>query len=151
MVLSLYSLAIENTFPLSNFETKHIFGSNFLFSFFFITTGSSGFRHSEWGTPGTPNFFSFVLPPPKAAASQMSAAGTPMAAPKASLPWRSREIPPKAGVSLVYIYNIYIIHKHWIIFLENEIDKLIDSSLENSSLCHSKQVEGVIASKYGFY
>ena len=28
----------------------------------------------------------------------MGAAGTPKVAPKAPLPWRAREIPPKAGV-----------------------------------------------------
>ena len=60
-----------------------------------------------WGADGAPIFF-ILKPPPKAAVSRMGATGAPTGAPKAPLPWRAREIPPKAGVREYSIeYRLY--------------------------------------------
>ena len=64
-----------------------------------------------WGTTGAPNFFlTFLSPPPKAAVSQMGAAGAPTGAPKAlkggaqgaTLP-EGEGNPAEGGSSRVYI------------------------------------------------
>ena len=88
--LSVCSCAIEITFPLSNFKTKHIFGILMALRKFFKTI------------LGAPIFFSQT---PKAADSAPSA-------PKAALRWRARETPPKAVVSRVYIYKPLTLYIH---------------------------------------
>ena len=92
---SVCPFAIETTFPLSNFKTKHIFGILMTLRTFLKLwapqatpkTGARGARNM--GRPRRANFFFFLLPPPKAA-------------PRALLPRRAREIPPKVVVSRVY-------------------------------------------------
>ena len=93
MVLSFCSLAIETTFPLSNFKTEHIFGilvvlrkfeehmgrrrrPKFFINFLFTGTEGGGFRRS------CPTFFV----EPKRRRRRRSPGGT-------------RETPPKAAVS----------------------------------------------------
>ena len=68
------SSAIETTFPLFNFKTKHIFG-------ILITLWK---LIKLWGAAGAPNILA-LLPPPQA-----------------PLPRSAREILLKAGVSQVY-------------------------------------------------
>ena len=84
-ILSVCSFAIETTFMLSNFKTKHIFGILMAQRRFLKLFGAP----ETWGATGAPFFFfSFT-----AAEGALTAA---------SLPRRAREIPPKAGVSRVY-------------------------------------------------
>ena len=91
MVRSLCPFAKETTFPLSNFKTKHIFGILMTLRKFV----------KLWGAAGAPNFF-FL--------SFTNAEGGAKWAPKALLSRRAKEIPPKAGISRVYIYiyNLFI-------------------------------------------
>ena len=91
---SVCPFAIETTFPLSNFKTKHIFG--------ILMTLRKSLK--LWGAAGTPTF-SFFL-------SFTAARGGVNLAPGAPLTRRAKEIPSKAGVSRVYIciYSPYILH-----------------------------------------
>ena len=83
--LSVCSCAIETTFPLSNFKTKHIFGILVVLRKYEDHLGRR--RHpkiylffycrrsrSRWGARGAP-FFSAKAPPTATAASQMGAEG----------------------------------------------------------------------------
>ena len=113
-MLSVWSSAIETTFPLSNFKTKHIFGiliaqQEFLkFVIFFLMPPTAVDFTAPCGAPRAPQFFfPYLLPPPKAAVSQMGAEGAPNAALKAPLPRRAREIPPKAGFSRVIFRTLF--------------------------------------------
>ena len=108
------SFAVGTTFPLSNFKTKHIFG--------ILMAQVQSLK--PFGAPPAPQFFLSLLKAAEAAAPS----GAPVApqvffsysclrlrfpkwAPMAPLPRRAREIPPKAGVSRVYYYNI--ISEEW--------------------------------------
>ena len=62
---SVCSSAIETTFPWSNFKTKHIFGILMtLLKFLKLWAPQAAPKR---GAEGAPNFFYFLLPPPKAA------------------------------------------------------------------------------------
>jgi len=92
MALWFFSFAIETTFPLSNFKTKHIFRI-FMERVKYL---------KPFGAPHVPQIL--FSSPPKVAV-------LPNAAPMAPLPRRATEIQPKAGVSRVYIY-LYIHYKY---------------------------------------
>ena len=99
----------RNHFPVVQFQNPaHIRNHHGTGQVFKIIWGAAGTpkkiffyrRRPEWGAQGTPNIFFLLLPPPKAAVSQVGTGGTL----KAPLPQRAKEITPKAGVSRVYIY-----------------------------------------------
>ena len=104
------SFAIETTFPLSNFKTKHIFGIHmarvkFLKPFGALKAPQFFFycRYPGWA----PNFFHFIAAAPGGAPNFFFypfPAVFPKWTPKAPLPRRTREIPPKAGVSRAFFF-----------------------------------------------
>ena len=114
VILSVCSFAIETTFPLSNFKTKHIFGILMTLRKFFKLWGNAGARNL--GVPHVPQFlFSFYRPPRR---RQMGTWGALKAARRAPLSRRAREIPPKAGASRVYILYIKLnVQYIWILIL----------------------------------
>ena len=106
VILSVCAFAIETTFPLSNFKTKHIFGILMTLQTFLklwapqapIAAGARNMGHHR--RPRFLFLFSFTV-----------AEGGGKRAPKAPLSRRAREIPPKAGVSQVYIYTYICLYK----------------------------------------
>ena len=103
------SFAIETTFPLSGFKTKHIFG---------ILMERVTFL-KPFGAPQAPQIYIFFYqrrrrrqPPPRVghpwlpkllySFTAAKGGGFSKWSPTAPLPRRAREIPPKAGVSRVH-------------------------------------------------
>ena len=72
VILSVCSFAIETTFPLSNFKSKHTFGI-LMTPRKFLNLGR---RHSKFVAPQVPQFF--FVSPPKAADTAASAGAPPV-------------------------------------------------------------------------
>ena len=65
VIMSVCPFAIETTFPLSNFKTKHIFG--ILMTLRKLLKLWAPQVPEPWGAVGSPNFFIILFPPPRAA------------------------------------------------------------------------------------